>query len=460
MVMVTACGNREPYDRLRADSTAAYPVTSATAPAAQTAPGNVPGTLPSGHPALGAVPAPALASAPTNLPGTRGTTAAAGTQGPKTPAPGPAPSCPSALPTIRIGTVGHNSGVIGAVFGGGSTVLKAWAQWVNASGGINCHSVQVFVGDDNTDPAVHLALVKRFVEQEGVVAFVFINAPLTGASSVDYLRSKNIPVFGTEGGSEYVNQNANYFPQMSSARAYVESTFAMAGTSLVPQGLTRLASVTCLEIQICSDAYAYVGEVAAKYGMTLVYRGQVSITQPSYTSSCVAAKNAGAQIIFTGMDGNSDQRLARSCSSVGLKAVIITPAVGLNPQQAAAPDLSGIHLAMPVAPWFERTNKAVTQYLEVMAKYAPGTNAGAIGVEAWTAALVFGFAASKAGPHVTNLTVLQGAFQVKNNDFGGITGPLTYRATDRAHPQGMCWWGAEIDGNSTKALNNGKRTCS
>jgi branched-chain amino acid transport system substrate-binding protein len=331
---------------------------------------------------------------------------------------------------------------------------------MNDRGGINCHPVQVFVGDDGEDPAVLQTVVKRFVEENGVAAFVFMNAPLTADASVAYLKSKGIPVFGSEGGSEAFNRNPNYFPQMSSGRSYVESTFAMAGATLVPQGKTKLASITCLEIQICSDAYDYVGAVSAKYGMTLVYRGQVSITQPNYTAACLQAKNAGAQIIFTGMDGNSDQRLARSCTAVGLKAVIITPAVGLNPQQAAAPDLAGIELATVVAPWFDTGNKAIAQYRSVLAEYAPpGLEPGANGVAAWTAAQVFAFAAEKAGADLTSASILQGAFQVKNNDFGGITGPLTYRASDSSHPQGMCWWGIEVDGQKSVTLNGGKRTC-
>jgi branched-chain amino acid transport system substrate-binding protein len=370
-------------------------------------------------------------------------------------------ACAKPLSPIKIGSVGENSGVMGAVVSAGAKVLQAWVQSVNAKGGLGCHPVEVFVGDDGGDPSAHQALVQRFVEQNGAVAFVFMNAPLAGEAGVKYLKSKGIPVFGSEGGSGWFNENPNYFPQMSSGNEYMEAPFALAGQTLVSKGMTKLATLTCVEATLCSSAYGLAQGFAQKYAMQLVYRGQVSISQPDYTSACLQAKNAGAQILFVALDGNSDQRVARSCQSVGFAPKIVTPAVGITPSQAAAPVLAGIQVAMPVVPWINTGVNAIAEYAAALAKYA-GLESGAVGVvgvEAWTAAQVFAFAVSKAGPDITSRSILNGAFQVNGNDFGGLTEPLTYKANAPTQAQSLCWWAAEYNGTKVTSPNGGKRTC-
>jgi ABC-type branched-subunit amino acid transport system substrate-binding protein len=368
-------------------------------------------------------------------------------------------TCSTPLSPIRIGSVGENSGVAGAIFGPGAKVLQAWVQWINAKGGIACHPVEVFVGDDAGDPATHQSLVQSFVEQKGVVAFVFLNAPFAGAASVKYLTEHRIPVFGSEGGSEWFNQNPTYFPQMSTGAQGVEAAFAMAGDTQVPQGRTKLASLTCIEAPVCSSAYGIADKLSTKYGMSLVYRAQVSISSPNYTSNCLAAKNAGAQVLFTGVDGNSDQRIARSCESVGFHPTIVTPAVGLTPAQASAPALAGLQAAMPVLPWFETANTSIKEFLGALARFAPGLEPSAVGVEGWVAGQVFAFAASQVGDRPTSAEILQGAYRVKGNDFGGLTQKLTYTADAPNQKQRLCWWAAQFDGTKVTSPNGGKQTC-
>jgi ABC-type branched-subunit amino acid transport system substrate-binding protein len=338
-------------------------------------------------------------------------------------------------------------------------VLQAWVQWINDKGGINCHPIGVFVGDDGGDPSTHQSLVQRFVQQDGVVAFVFMNAPFAGEAGVKYLRAKGIPVFGSEGGSEWFNQNPNYFPQMSTGRQIVEGPFAMAGQLDVPKGLTKLASLTCVEAPICSAAYGYAGELAQKYGMQLVYRGQISMTEPNFTSACLQAKNAGAQILFSGVDGSSDQRIARSCLSVGFQPKIVTMAVGLTLAQAAAPILSGIQVSIPVTPWFSTGIKAVAEYSAALAKYAAGREPDAVGMQAWAAAQMFAYAVERAGDDITSASITRGAYQIKNNTFGGLTQPLTFKQGAANNMQRMCWWAAEFNGERVTSPNGGRMTC-
>jgi ABC-type branched-subunit amino acid transport system substrate-binding protein len=477
LALVSGCGNRLSQERLLADvadTEVSAPVarsaqSNAGAPAetVRHAPTESPASMATGSvqatttDVQGAQPAPAAAG-PKPATGGKRTPAklqnsAAGKAGPAVAVPPMA--CGTSPSPIRIGSVGENSGVAGSIFGPGAKVLQAWVQWINLRGGVACHPILLFVGDDGGDPATNQSLVQSFTEQKGVVAFVYMDAPFAGAASIKYLTEHQIPVFGSEGGEEWFNENPNYFPQMSSSSQYVEGAFAMAGATQVPLGRTKLASLTCIEAPICSAAYGTADGLSKKYGMTLVYRAQVSITSPNYTSNCLAAKNAGAQVVFTGLDGNTDQRVARSCASVDYHPSIVTPAVGLTPSQASDPALRGLQAAMPVLPWFQTDNKSIAEFAAALARFAPGVESSAVGVEAWVAGQVFALAASRVGDKPTSADILSGAYRIKDNDFGGLTERLTYTADAPNQKQRLCWWAAQFDGTKASSPNGGMRTC-
>jgi ABC-type branched-subunit amino acid transport system substrate-binding protein len=368
--------------------------------------------------------------------------------------------CTKSLAPIKIASIGHYSGVAGALMMPGLRGLQVWVSWKNAAGGVACHPVQLSVGDDGTDPAKTQSLAREFVEQKGVVAFVHMSSSFTGQTIVDYLTQRRIPVFGSEGGSDWFNEHETYFPQMTTGSDYVESSFALPGALQAPNGKTKLAALTCFEAPACSSAYGLAPKFAEKYGMQLVYRAQVSITEPNYTSNCLAAKNAGAQVLWFAFDGASAQRVARSCESVGFHPVYAAPAVALTPSQASYPALSGVELAVPILPWIVTSNRAMAEFLAAIAKYAPGFEPSAGAVQGWVSAQVFAEAASKVDAQPTSAQILQGAFQIKNNDFGGLTRKLTYTAGASNQRQSqLCWWAVQFDGSKVTSPNGGKETC-
>jgi branched-chain amino acid transport system substrate-binding protein len=87
--------------------------------------------------------------------------------------------CTQSLAPIVLGSVGQQSGIFGSIVAGGGQAVQAWAAWVNASGGIHCHPVKYYLADDGGDPSRQQALVQQMVEQDHVVAFLQMDAPLT-----------------------------------------------------------------------------------------------------------------------------------------------------------------------------------------------------------------------------------------------------------------------------------------
>ncbi len=71
---------------------------------------------------------------------------------------------------MNIGQVGTFSGVTGPAWTGGRTSVAVWAKDINARGGLACHPVQLFFGDDGGDPAQAAALVAQLSRDDHVVA--------------------------------------------------------------------------------------------------------------------------------------------------------------------------------------------------------------------------------------------------------------------------------------------------
>src|SRR5256885_2107385 len=118
------------------------------------------------------------------------------------PAPGsPArPGGGATLAPIVFGTFGTGSGVIGRAVQPIITADKAWSADVNARGGVAGHPVKLLFGDDGGDPAAALAIAKRMVEQDKVVAFIRTYLVTTTPAVTPYLEQGGGPMIGGPGG--------------------------------------------------------------------------------------------------------------------------------------------------------------------------------------------------------------------------------------------------------------------
>jgi branched-chain amino acid transport system substrate-binding protein len=371
--------------------------------------------------------------------------------------------CSGTADPIILGTVGQQSGIPGQYFGPGVAAVQAWVAYTNATGGLNCHPIRYIVADDASDPAKSQAAVKRLVEQEHVIAFLYQDDVLTGSATVAYIQQKGIPVIGGIGANDTaVYQSPMRFQQHSSGEDFLRSAFA--GVTVgKKQGLTNVATVSCIESQICSTLYDLAEKYGREFGVKVVARNQVSLTQPSFTSICQAQKAAGAQMVLIGADGSMGIRLAQSCASVNFHPLLVLFGATTSVSSMSSSWLVGSALGSPVMPYQTVSNPGVALFREVMAKYAPGATLAGSSMSGWVAAQLFRIATAKhipsTGP-VTTAQILAGLYTIKNNDVGGMTSPLTFSAGQPAKVQ-FCYWSSVIgEGGALKPGPNGPgRTC-
>jgi branched-chain amino acid transport system substrate-binding protein len=456
----SACGTREPYSALssaqRDAGSAPSGQGSGSVVSAGSAGGVTPASVAGGQAATGSSSSTGTAVAPAR--GGEIASSSPAASGPIQVATGAATGCTQSLSPIVLGSVGEQSGLFGSIIGGGALAVQAWAAWVNASGGIHCHPVKYYLADDGADPTRQQALVQQEVEQDHVVAFLQMDSALTGQASVAYLAAHDIPVIGSEGASNWFNENPDYFPATASGDAMIEAGFAGMVEVGKQKGFTKYGTINCIEVPLCSSLYNFDPGLANKFGVQIVYRGQGSLVQPDYTSDCQGAKQAGAQILFVALDPNSIERFGQSCSDVGYHPVVFTVGQLLSPALPTDPELAGVYAVSITYPWMLTANPVVAQQAQVIDKYAPGLAVNAQTMQGWVAAQLFDDAVANIPDQTTSQAILDGLWTIHDDDLGGTTYPLTFVKGQDA-PKQYCGWLIEIVNGQFTSPGSSSKVC-
>lgn len=420
------------------------------------------GSALSGSSGVPGAPAGAAASAPVGGVSSGGAVASSSAPG-RAPAAGPAAAgstgaSASGTP-IRLATVGVMTGPIGGALANIMVAAQVWAAKVNSEGGIRGHAVQLLIADDGSDPAKHVALVKQMVEEKHVVAFVDQVDVFTGQAAVPYLEQQRVPVVGGSGGSPWFNTSPMYFSQMANDTVLADTFAGEMATIGKPQGLTKIAIVYCAEVQGCANATR--PEAFQKRGLDPVYTAKVSLGQPDYTAQCLSARNAGAQMVFMGLDGQGVQRLADDCANIGYKPLFGHTAQGTALAELNRPSLEGTAVGAPTAPWFTSQVPAVAEFMSAMSRFAPGVTPDGAAIQGWTGGQLLEAALRAAPDPTTSSGILHGLWSIKGNDLGGLTYPISFRqgAPNNAESEQGCWWIVRIQGGRFVSPDGGQRHC-
>lgn len=421
-----ACGSAIPHEEVvRAAQGGAVPADGAVQ---DVSPGSEPGVTSGTDPAAGGAEVAGPdgttpgGAGPSGLEGsTTGTGPAPGRAG-ETTAPAPVAAGPGDTSPIIIGAIGTNSGAAGAVLKASGIGVQVWASAVNARGGIAGHPVKVIIGDDQADPARYRSLVQDFVENKQVIAFVGNAGPVESGQT--YLEQKKVPVVGSGDGKMTWSNSAMHFSVGGDTNALPVGSL----TEVKRLGKTKVAILACVETSACPAWVASAEKYAPRVGVEIVYKGDVSIAQASFTSQCLNAQSAGATAMAVVADSNTLYRVARDCDQQGFKPTYIVGTAGNNDTEKAA--LDGAVTAMHTFPYFGVPGNAVSdEFQAALKKYAPGTSKSQYLATGWASGKVFEQAVLRGigRNKPTSAGVLKGLRAIPQGEtLNGLVLPLRY----------------------------------
>jgi branched-chain amino acid transport system substrate-binding protein len=340
---------------------------------------------------------------------------------------GPTPTTASSATPIVVGNIGSYTGPASGDYVGADKVVAAWAQSVNASGGINGHPVKVVVKDDGGDPARSLALVKELVEQDHVVALVAVSdAADTSWSS--YVQTKGIPVInGLPGGANFTNKN----PSLFLIGASIPSFGTGAGLAAKGAGRSQVGLLYCAEDPGCAQLKAVYQPLIEAVGVKFAFAASAAASSPDYTAVCLAAQHAGADALDVDTVQAVWPRMAHSCESQGYHPLFIFPGAGDLTPLLGDSSLNGSVLLYSTFPGFV-SDPATKPYQDAVAKYLPGETTlklGGAGSAAWLSGTLFEAATKNLPAGFTAKDVFTGLYSLHNETLGGLApGPLNFTA--------------------------------
>jgi ABC-type branched-subunit amino acid transport system substrate-binding protein len=361
--------------------------------------------------------------------GANGTSASAPVGATK-PAAGTAaqPLGPANKPVIRVGVVGTFSGPVGGLVKDTVTGIRVWSQWINARGGVGGHPVEVLIGDDGGDPARFVSMQQQFVEQKGAVAFLYATLGFSPNGNNKYLDSKKIFTLGTEGGLDTVYNNPYVLTATPAGRVNADSILRALGDVAVPVGKTKLANFACSDFGLCDlfDERISNPEALKEVGFELVARGRPSLTQPDYTSQCLTAKQAGAEVVMLELDTASIRRFAGDCARQNYRPIFATSDLLASSSLPSDPNVDGMIIASKMAPWTDQSVPGIAKVTQAFAQYAPGAPPTGGNTNGWILGRFFeSIGRNFPAGNVTPADVAAGVYSIKNDNLDGMTFPIS-----------------------------------
>lgn len=368
-------------------------------------------------------------------------------------ASGPAPA--ASKEPIVVGLVGWLTGLGGISTAPSADVVGAWAQWINAQGGINGHPVKLLVGDDGGDSARSVAIAKDFVENKGAIALIdYLGSQADAVAS--YAQSRRVAVVGGAPLDPVWSTNPSMFP---TGAGPTPKAWGLARRAL-DAGIKKIAVMYCAEVAGCKTLNDEIVRFAQELGLEVVYKAQISLAQPDFTSECLQARNQGAQAIIPTTDINSIVRIAQSCSRQGYQPrMVIWDA---NDAMTTVPELDGTLVAGVAFPWFlYGGSPALEEYGAAVRRYAPhllnGQNGG-WATTGWDAGKLLEFALKNVPDKPTTSTVFEGLWKAQGERLGGLTPPLTY-TRDQPTPGLYCFYASTLKGGKWTADRGADPVC-
>ncbi len=325
---------------------------------------------------------------------------------------------------IVIGNIGSYSGVEASSQAAAPIVLKAWASWVNAHGGLHGRPVKLIIKDIGANPAGGVAAVKELVEQDHVVAIVGEedNNDSTWAS---YVASTGIPVIGGQSLDLPFATNPDFFPIGTNifADIYGEQTLAK---SLGPkEGL-----LYCAESPQCAGIAPLSKFIAASTGLQIPVSIEVSATAPNYTAVCEQLKSAGVSSYAIADNSAVVLRIATECALDGLKARLTATDGSITSSWLKKPAANGALDSEVDLPYFDNSIPASKLMQQAIKRYAPhlGQLNGPTSVYSWVSGILLDKAVSAIplGGKITPESIKTGLYTLKNQTLGGLAPPLTF----------------------------------
>lgn len=268
---------------------------------------------------------------------------------------------PSGTP-LKIGVLADSSGPNSNGQGNGPQALSAWAEAVNAEGGVAGHPVEMVIDDTKGDAATATSQVKQLTGDPSVVAMVLFDVSTEGVVAEE-IDKAGMPVIGGMGyDPEAWGKLPNWLPLTTSFPAVIEMGMVMGAEN----GGTTAAFAICGENPSCAAAEPLAKGAAEGVGMSFAGNIKVLASTPDFTAECLQIKEHNVDYVALALQTITSMRLISECQTQGYTGQWGIWDGSVLPQVIEEND-SGVPVSIGLSafPWFAEEGPAQA-YREMM----------------------------------------------------------------------------------------------
>jgi branched-chain amino acid transport system substrate-binding protein len=198
----------------------------------------------------------------------------------------------------------------------------------------------------------------------------------------------------------------------------------------------------CAEAAVCAEGVAPLKTAAGALGVPLVYDTSITYDAPNYTAQCLAAKEAGVDVLWIAQSVTATLSAGSSCAQQGYTPLELDDDGGITAAVLTASAFNNhIISVQPDIPFSVKSTPGMKNMYTQLQKFDPSAltpaNIGAEVQQSWaTGALIQ--KAAQLGGSATSADFIKGLYKLHNDTLDGLTTPLTY-APGKPHPIN-CWF--------------------
>jgi branched-chain amino acid transport system substrate-binding protein len=333
---------------------------------------------------------------------------------------------------VTVGLVNPSSGSFGAQFGPYVDGVKAAVYMANKAGGVNGRKIKLVIKDDAGDPTRSKAAFQELADSDvfGIIAGTF----WIDASAPD-LAAKGIPVTGwgfTPSYKKYPNMFGEG-PAVATDESVGADTIAQFARA---RGATKMANLAF------SDPFGPpAARVQAKMfeklgGKEVLSVLDLPLENADFTAIIQKIKDTGADYIQAGFNQQNIVQFGKALAQAGIHPKVALLGQGYQEDilKALGSAAEGVSFSLEFAP-FELKLPAHAQFLQGLAKVAPGEPRGIQSMVGWLGAQAFLKGLEVAGKNPTRESFITNLRQVHNYDAGGLVAPFDYSTIQNSTEQ-------------------------
>ncbi|MBI4321146.1 MAG: ABC transporter substrate-binding protein [Chloroflexi bacterium] len=238
----------------------------------------------------------------------------------------------------RIGALYSQTGNLATYDVVASKGVKLLAEKINKAGGVNGHPLEIIMYDPESKPEQVVALAKKLIQQDKVIAIVGPSATAQAGPLVPIVNEAKIPNVAQQGSMLLNSKHPYAFSSMSSGLVVAEVALAWAQK----KGIKKIGMLTRGDV---------MGEVAMpmtepalkKTGITLVGTEKYLVTDKDMTVQLSKLKAAGSESIWNYATGRDVAIVAKNFQQLGMPGYLLVPAPTLDLIDAAGEAGSVLH---------------------------------------------------------------------------------------------------------------------